>query len=192
MYRFHALTLRTLGNGTMEDLIARVAEGDSAAFDRLYRDFSGLVFHTVFTVLQDHAQAEEVAQETFLELWSTASRFKRTQGNGAGWVTMIARRRAVDRVRAAQAARERDNLIAHQAPIPTEPDPIEYVLGGAEVRQIRAALAALPAGQRDLLVQAYIRGVPYRELATAMGIPVNTVKSRVRLAVARLRALVPR
>ncbi|WP_410627891.1 hypothetical protein [Amycolatopsis sp. cmx-8-4] len=80
-------------------------------------------------------------KKPFLELWSTAARFNGAQGTGARWVTMIARRRAVDRVRAAQAARERDTLIARQALIPTEPDPSELVLGNAEVHRIRAALA---------------------------------------------------
>ncbi|MFJ1768063.1 sigma-70 family RNA polymerase sigma factor [Amycolatopsis sp. NPDC088138] len=176
----------------MEELLERVAGGDRSAFERLYREFFGLVFHTVFAVVQDHAQSEEVAQETFLELWATAGRFNGTQGTGARWVTMIARRRAVDRVRAAQAARERDTLIARQALIPTEPDPSERVLNGAEVHQIRDALAKLTPDQRTLLTQAYIDGVAYREIAVTLGIPVNTVKSRVRLAAAKLRELIPR
>ncbi len=176
----------------MEELLERVASGDHRAFELLYREFFGLVFHTVFAVVQDHAQAEEVAQETFLELWSTAARFNGAQGTGARWVTMIARRRAVDRVRAAQAARERDTLIARQALIPTEPDPSEFVLGRVDVRQMRDALAQLTPEQRALLTQAYVDGVHYREIAATMGIPVNTVKSRVRLASTKLRGLIQR
>ncbi|WP_103355977.1 sigma-70 family RNA polymerase sigma factor [Amycolatopsis sp. CA-128772] len=176
----------------MEELLERVAAGDRSAFELLYREFFGLVFHTVFAVVQDHAQSEEVAQETFLELWATAARFNGTQGTGARWVTMIARRRAVDRVRAAQAARERDTLIARQALIPTEPDPSELVLSGVEVRQIRDALAQLTPEQRALLTQAYVDGVHYREIAATLGIPVNTVKSRVRVAATKLRGLLQR
>ncbi|WP_326951315.1 sigma-70 family RNA polymerase sigma factor [Amycolatopsis sp. NBC_01307] len=176
----------------MEELLERVACGDRSAFDRLYREFFGLVFHIVYSVVQDHAQSEEVTQETFLELWATAARFDVAQGTGARWVTMIARRRAVDRVRAAQAARERDNLVARQALIPTEPDPSEQALTGAEVRRLRDALAKLPKEQQILLTRAYIDGMSYREIAAALGIPVNTVKSRVRLAAAKLRELIPR
>ncbi|MCR6490676.1 sigma-70 family RNA polymerase sigma factor [Amycolatopsis sp. OK19-0408] len=176
----------------MEELLERVAGGDRSAFDRLYREFFGLVFHTVFKVVQDHAQSEEVTQETFLELWSTAARFDGAQGTGARWVTMIARRRAVDRVRSAQAARQRDTLIATQAQISTEPDPSEHVLDGVQVHQIRAALAKLSPEQRTLLTQAYIDGLTYRDIAAAQGVSVNTVKSRVRLAAAKLRGLITR
>ncbi|MGW4528831.1 sigma-70 family RNA polymerase sigma factor [Amycolatopsis sp. NPDC004378] len=176
----------------MEELLERVAGGDQYAFERLYREFFGLVFHTVFAVVQDHAQSEEVTQETFLELWATAARFDGTHGTGARWVTMIARRRAVDRVRSAQAARERDTLIARQALIPTEPDPSEHVLGGVEVRRIRDALAKLPPEQRTLLTQAYVEEVTYRDIAVTLGVSVNTVKSRVRLASAKLRMLIQR
>ncbi|MEC3980389.1 sigma-70 family RNA polymerase sigma factor [Amycolatopsis sp. H20-H5] len=176
----------------MEELLARVAGGDRAAFDRLYREFFGLVFHAAFAVLQDYAQTEEVTQEIFLELWSTAARYNSSQGNGARWMTMIARRRAVDRVRASQSARDRDSLVASHAAIPTEPDPAEHAVERAETRQVMTALAGLSTEQRQLLVHAYIRGVSYRELADMLGIPVNTVKSRVRLALSKLRSLMPR
>lgn len=173
----------------MEELLERVAAGDRAAFDRLYREYFGLVFRAVLAVLQDYAQSEEVTQEIFLELWSTAARYDSGEGNGVRWVAMIAHRRAVDRVRASEASRKRDNLVAHHATIPTEPDPGEHAVRQAESRRIRNALAELSPEQRDLLVHAYIQGVPYRDLAGMLGIPVNTVKSRVRLALGKLRGL---
>src|SRR6187431_3619356 len=90
------------------DLLERVAGGDQSAFADLYDMLSPRVFGLILRVLVDRAQSEEVLQEVFLELWQSAGRFAPNKGQGRSWVFMIAHRRAVDRVRAAQASADRD------------------------------------------------------------------------------------
>src|SRR5690242_8841941 len=89
-------------------LLQRVADGDQASFARLYDMLSPRVFGLILRVLVDRAQSEEVLQEVFLEIWQSASRFAPNRGQGRSWVLTIAHRRAVDRVRSAQASTDRD------------------------------------------------------------------------------------
>lgn len=170
----------------MEDLFELVADGDHAAFESLYQDAFPLVFHTVLAVLADNAQAEEVTQEVFLEIWCTAPRYDRRLGTVRTWMATIARRRAIDRVRSAQAARCRDTGFARDVEATTR-DAADLATENLTSGALLDALDELRAEQRELLVQAYLRGISYRELAARDDIPLSTVKSRVRLALTTLR-----
>ncbi|HEX5859115.1 MAG TPA: sigma factor, partial [Microbacterium sp.] len=99
------------GSGTVDHagaLLERVAAGDRAAFSALYDMLSPRAFGLILRVLVDRSQSEEVLQEVFLEVWQSAARFAPNRGQGRSWVLTIAHRRAVDRVRAAQASTDRD------------------------------------------------------------------------------------
>lgn len=168
-------------------LLERVAHGDQAAFGRLYDLLSPRVFGLILRVLVDRAQSEEVLQEVFLEVWQSATRFATNKGQGRSWVLTIAHRRAVDRVRSAQASSVRDVRaglrdldVAHDG-----------VAEQAELRiaseHVAAALAALPEAQQEALVLAYYGGYSQSEISALVGAPLGTIKTRMRDGLSRLR-----
>lgn len=169
----------------LADLIAAVAGGDCAAFAVLYDRTAAIVYGTVRRVLRDPAQSEEVAQESLLEAWRTAARFDARRGSALAWLTTIAHHRAVDRVRAERTAAERERRIA------TEQVAYDQVAESAHVNleheRVRRCLSALTELQREAVVLAYYGGYTYREVATLLGVPTGTVKTRMRDGLIRLR-----
>lgn len=168
----------------------RVGLGDQAAFTELYDAVAGRVYGTALSVVRDPAQAEEVAQEVFVEVWRVAPRFDGTRGSVAAWVATIAHRRAVDRVRAEQAARARAEREARQAPAPTDltADPVVAADHRAfEQARVRRALGRLTDVQRQAVELAYFGGYTYREVAVLLDLPEGTIKTRIRDGMIRLR-----
>lgn len=171
-------------------VLARVADGDQAAFEQLYHDEFSTVLHTTWQVLIDRAQAEEVTQEVFLEIWcGAAAHYDVRLGDTRTWLATVARRRAIDRVRQVQSARDREALVTALDAAPTAADPADDVEARTELDRVQHALLRMRSDQRDLLDAAFLHSVPYHELAERLQIPVNTVKSRVRLALDRLRTI---
>ena len=103
---------------SLDDLMARVARGDTPAFEAVYERMANVVFGVVARVLRDLAQSEEVAQEVLVEVWRTAIRFDPDKGTAATWILTMAHRRAIDRVRSAQAAHDREEKVAHRDHVP--------------------------------------------------------------------------
>jgi RNA polymerase sigma-70 factor (ECF subfamily) len=172
-------------------VIGRCTEGDEGAFAELYDLTSRRVYGLVLAVLRDPAQSEEVAQDVFLEVWRTSSRFDPDRGSVLAWMLAMSHRRAVDRVRASQASRNRDQRyldanqqIAHDA---TSDD----ALASVEALRVRAALEQIPWSQRTALTLAYFEGCTHQEVAERLDIPLGTAKSRIRDGLIKLRELVP-
>lgn len=173
----------------LDQWLAGTAAGDRDAFDRLYRAAFAMVRRAVVEVVVDGAQAEEVAQDVFLELWCGAARnFDPVAGGAHSWLVTVARRRAVDRVRHAQRARDRELRSGRVADLPVA-DPADEVLLRTEVERLRLAFSRLGHQQRVLLFSVFLREVSCPRIADEDGLPLGTVKSRVRRAVARLREL---
>lgn len=172
----------------MDELLGRIAQHDCAAFDAFYRAGFPLVFRAVLAVLNDHAQSEEVTQEVFFEVWCTAARYQHSRGDAKRWIVTIARRRAIDRVRNAQAARARDHNAAGELGGATAPDAADEAQHSLDRAAVREVLDNLDDQQRELLVWAYGHGISCREIAEHLDVPVTTVKSRVRRALAELRS----
>lgn len=169
------------------ELLGQVARGDQAAFGRLYDLMSGKVFGLIRRVLRDEAQSEEVFQEVMLEVWRKASRFDAALGSPSAWIMTIAHRRAVDRVRSAQAAGDRE-VEAAQLEVHTPFDNTsEQVAGRLEQRQVRRCLGMLTSLQRESVLLAYYQGYTYPEVASLLKIPLGTVKTRMRDGLIRLR-----
>lgn len=171
-------------------LIAQVGRGDHAAFGALYDELAPRVYGVVKRVVRDPAMSEEVTQEVFTEIWTTATRFDETRASVAGWVTMIARRRSIDRVRSEQSRRNRDDAAggeASSAEAAAESVTESIVADRDEAVRVHAAMAALPADQRDVIRLAFLDGMTHVDIAESLGIPLGTVKGRVRLALKRLR-----
>jgi len=168
-------------------LLVRVAVGGQSAFADLYDMLSPRVFGLILRVLIDRAQSEEVLQEVFLELWQSAGRFAPNKGQGRSWVFMIAHRRAVDRVRAAQASADRDVRIGSRDLDIAHDEVAEQVELKIEGTRVVGAVATLPAIQREAITLAYYGGYSQSEIAALLGVPLGTIKTRMRDGLSRLR-----
>jgi RNA polymerase sigma-70 factor (ECF subfamily) len=166
------------------ELISRIACGrDRGAFDRLYDELSGRVYGFLLRLLRNRPDADDVLQETFLQVWNQAGRFDPERANVDGWVLMIARSRAADRLRKRAAAPTAD-LTAD--PVATA-DPSEPLARADDATRVSNALGQLPHEQRELIRMAFFDGLTHEQIARAMNIPLGTVKTRIRLGLIRLR-----
>jgi RNA polymerase sigma-70 factor (ECF subfamily) len=170
-----------------DELLRRVARGDEQAFTALYDAMAPRVYGLARRVLRDPAQAEEVAQEALVEVWRTAARFDAGRGSATSWVLTITHRRAVDRVRAAQASAERERRVAATSVETPYDDVVEEVTASLEQQQVRRCLSGLTDLQREAITLAYYRGYTYREVAEKLETGLPTVKTRVRDGLIRLR-----
>jgi RNA polymerase sigma-70 factor (ECF subfamily) len=169
------------------ELLLRVADGDQAAFARLYDMLSPRAFGLILRVLVDRSQSEEVLQEVFLEIWQSAARFAPNKGQGRSWVLTIAHRRAVDRVRSAQASTDRDVRAGFRDLDVAHDGVAEEVELRIEGQRVSEALATLPDPQREAITLAYFGGYSQSEIAALVGAPLGTIKTRMRDGLSRLR-----
>ena len=169
-----------------EALLALIARGDEAALVELYDRFGGVAFRLAYRVLRDQALAQDAVQEAFLTAWRTAVSYDPARGKASTWLLTLVHRRAVDLVRR-EDRRRRDQL---EAEPPGATEPIDETAAVREQRRsVQAALAQLPAEQREALELAYYGGLTQTELAERLGVPLGTVKSRMFAALGRLREL---
>ncbi|MEU1619604.1 sigma-70 family RNA polymerase sigma factor [Streptomyces sp. NPDC008238] len=169
------------------ELLLAVARGDQEAFARLYDAVSGPVLGLVRGVLRDPAQSEEVTQEVLVEVWRTAARFRPEKGSAMTWVMTLAHRRAVDRVRSANAAADREHKAALLERTPAYDEVTEQVEARLEAEQVRRCMRTLTEVQHQSVTLAYYRGLTYREVAELLALPLGTVKTRLRDGLIRLR-----
>jgi len=168
-----------------DDLLRLVARGDETAFGRLYDAMAARVYGLILRVIRDPAQAEEVSQEAFVEIWRTAGRFDPARGSASSWILTIAHRRAVDRVRSEQAGADRVRRVA-TVDTPYD-DVVEQATTRLERQQVRRCLKGLTNLQREAILLAYYSGHTYREVADLLETPLPTVKTRMRDGLIRLR-----
>jgi RNA polymerase sigma-70 factor (ECF subfamily) len=172
---------------SLNDLLARVAEGDQLAFSQLYDQTSGRVLGLVRRLLKDHAQSEEVTQEIFLEVWQNSKRYDPAKGSATTWILTMAHRRAVDRIRSSQSTRDRDTRIGLRD-METEYDSVsESVEIKVEHERVGQALQRLTELQRQAVTLAYYGGYSHSEVAEMLKVPIGTVKTRLRDGMIRLR-----
>jgi len=172
---------------TTNALLLRVAQGDQRAFSELYDIIAARMLGLVRHVLKDHAQSEEVVQEVLLEVWQTAPRFDPNKGKAVTWMLTMAHRRAIDRVRSAQSSRDRDTRVG----IRDLDRDFDSVAESVEIRvehdRVEKALGRLTELQRQAVELAYYGGYSHSEVSVMLGIPMGTVKTRLRDGMMRLR-----
>ena len=173
------------GSDDLQAALSAVARGDEAAFAVVYDRAAPAVLGTVRRILRNPAQSEEVMQEVLLEVWRTASRFDPAAGSAAAWITMLAHRRAVDRVRSEQRAARRE---ARSVTGEVDYDQVtEAVEASLDRERVRRCLDGLTELQRESVTLAYYGGHSYREVAQLLGVAAGTVKTRMRDGLIRLR-----
>ncbi|MFJ3925988.1 ECF RNA polymerase sigma factor SigK [Streptomyces sp. NPDC090022] len=175
------------GDGTLDALLLKVATGDQEAFTPLYDALSAPVMGLVCRILRDEAQAAEVTQDVMVEVWRTADRFRPELGTARAWVLLLAHRRAVDRVRAAQARTDREEKAARLERVPPYDEVADAALDRDEQARVRRCLDTLSPQQREAVRLAFYEGMTYREAARTLDSPEGTVKSRLRDGLHRLR-----
>jgi RNA polymerase sigma-70 factor (ECF subfamily) len=176
------LTDPARGAGWDVAVARRLVMRDATALADLYDEFGSLVCGLAARITGNRQAAEDVTQEVFTSVWSRPETFDPTRGTLRGWLMVLAHRRAVDHVRREEAARRRTRA---EDP-PASEDSGDVVTSRAVARRVREAVQALPPEQRDAVWLAYFGGKTYREVATEMGIPEGTAKSRLRLALAHM------
>jgi RNA polymerase sigma-70 factor (ECF subfamily) len=171
----------------LSDLLRRSARGDEAAFAALYDATSARAYGLAVRVVRDPSQSQEVTQEAYLEIWRTASRFDPARGSAMSWLLTIVHRRAVDRVRSAEAASRRDIAYHDANKVVDHDSTAEAAEASFEKRRVRNALSGLTEVQREAVTLAFYGGYTHTQVATMLDLPVGTAKTRIRDGLIRLR-----
>jgi len=177
---------------TLDDemLIRLIERAHADALSALYDRYSRLVFSLALNLLGDYATAEEVTLDVFTRVWERAETYRPGQAKVSTWLTSITRHRSIDVLRRQGARPERHSVAwAEVSPdaTPGVNGPEEATELAMQQQRVRAAIAQLPADQKQALALAYFKGYTHREIAERLGEPLGTVKTRIRLAMQKLR-----
>jgi RNA polymerase sigma-70 factor, ECF subfamily len=172
-----------------EDLMPLVERKEPAAFEIMYDRHGGAAYSLAYRIVGDPSTAEDVTQEAFLSLWRTVARYDRTRGSVRTWLLGVVRNRAIDVLRreagkAPSVTLELDRL-PDQGPTAELTD--TEALRHEAAREVRGALEMLPADQLKVIELAYFGGLTHSEIAASLGMPLGTVKGRMRLAMEKIR-----
>ncbi len=180
---------RRTGDGLLDEAaLERIARGDHDALAELYDRHARPVYSLALRILQNPSDAEDIVQEVFSQAWREAARYDRLRGAVAAWLLTLARSRAIDRLRARRARPE--NAADHRAVVNVADlglPPDLQVLSSEQIACVRAALGELPVLQRVAIELAYYEGLTHVEIAARLEQPLGTVKTRIRLALIKLR-----
>jgi RNA polymerase sigma-70 factor (ECF subfamily) len=171
----------------LAELLKRASRGDESAFAEWYDATSRRAFGLAVRVLRDRAQAEEVTQESYLDCWRQAARFDVAKGSAISWLLTIVHRKAVDRVRSAEAAGRRETAYGRRDQTVPHDETAEAATASLEGARVRAALAHLTTKQREAVELAFLGGYTHSEVASMLDLPIGTAKTRIRDGLIRLR-----
>ena len=170
------------------DLLRAVAGGDERAFASVYDRYSPILLGLLLRILRSRAEAEDVLQEVFLQVWQQARSFDQARGRAFTWLVTLARSRAIDRLRAVDSRERAAQRSAEGAPPPPAPAAWaeEEAIRAERAEAVHSALEELPEEQRQVLVLAYLEGMSQSEIAAAKNQPLGTVKTRTRSGLKKL------
>ena len=171
------------------ELLRRVANQDRDAFAEFYDRHSTLVFSVACKILNDQTDAEDVVQETFIQIWEKAARFDAKLGKAASWAATMARNKAVDRIRSSQRRTRLAEEAGAETVIANECDATvnEAAHGHDRAQLIQTAIVTLPAEQRQAIEMAYFSGLTQNEISEKLKQPLGTIKARIRRGLLKLR-----
>jgi len=174
-------------------LLQRIVARDSAALAELYDRYCRLLFSLIVRIVQDRAEAEEILQEVFVRVWTRAELYDARLGGPKPWLVRLARNRAIDRLRARQTRGSaampsvNERIVDAGTSAKGVRTPEVAVLDAERRGRVSDALAGLPAEQRRLIEAAFFEGYTQSELATRFGLPLDTVKTRIRAGMIAIR-----
>jgi RNA polymerase sigma-70 factor (ECF subfamily) len=172
----------------LQDLLGSVAGASQTALAELYDLTSGQVFALALRILKDRQIAEEVVLDVFLQIWRNAASFDPARGRPLGWILTIARSRALDALRSRTVRNRREeDLTAGAALTDLASSPPERAALVDRSRRVAAAIAGLPADQASAVELAYFQDLSHTEIALRLGLPLGTIKTRIRLGMVKLR-----
>lgn len=180
------------GPTTLEDLLVAIGGGDPLAFEQLYRQQIHIVRGWALQLIRDYSQAEEVAQEVMLAVWRQAGEFDAARGSGHGWLRQLTRNRAIDRIRASQAARNRDHRYSRElifSPAAVGAPVADLALARMDRGQIQRAMRQISTEQREAIVLAFFTPQTGPQIAAELQIPLSTLKTRIRDGLGKLRRI---
>jgi RNA polymerase sigma factor (sigma-70 family) len=166
--------------------VARIKSGDHAAFERLYDCYSGALYGVVLRILKNEAIAEEVLQDAFMRIWDRIDQYDESRGRLFTWIVNITRHLAIDKIRSKEIRREKktSSVEDHVHTIDNE-DGVEQKI---ETIGMKEVLKILPEDQRFVVEYLYFKGYSQSELAEDFNIPLGTIKTRLRMALQKLRS----
>lgn len=170
-------------------ILRRIVERDPEGVALLYERYSGIAFALAYRLLGERGGAEDVVQEAFLNVWRQGATYDTRRGTVRTWLLTIVHHRAIDQMRSARSKSSADTVIDDAMPLPAKEDTWTEVMQGLEHERVRQAMASLPPEQRQVVDLAYYGGYSQTEIARRVGIPLGTVKGRMRLALDKLRGL---
>ncbi len=170
-------------------LLRKIEQGDQEAFLTLYRRYANLVYSMALKVLRNPQWAEDVTQDVFMKLWQRSGLYDPGRGKFSTWLLSVTRFAAIDRLRY-EGRRATASSDAHEGPYTEEAQAarIDHALW-EQGQELRMLLEQLPPEQRQVIELAYFGGLTHKELAEQLGLPLGTVKSRLRLGLQKLRAM---
>lgn len=174
-----------------ESLVPAVARGDLAAFEALYDRHAGTLYALLLRILGNAEDAQEVLQESFVKVWTSAKMFDAVRGSEVAWLISIARSRGIDRLRSRKIRSDRENdagrEISIQSSFVEKTTGADEAIRSQERAAVRSALAELPDAQRVALELAYFEGLSQSEIAERLKEPLGTIKTRMQLGMKKLR-----
>jgi RNA polymerase sigma-70 factor, ECF subfamily len=171
-------------------LLTKIAEGDRNALSQLYDRYARIIYAIAWKSLNSVEECEEVVLDVFAQVWRIADRFDVDKGSAEQWIFTLARSRILDRLRKIQRLQKVNTAIAAEKQIEfltISVDPIESVEIAERQQQVLAALSQIPPEQRQVIEMAYYQCLTHTEIATATGLSLGTVKTRLRLGLSKLR-----
>ncbi len=190
------LILLLLGVSVAEsdrNLALRLKRRESAAMSELYDRFGRVAYSVIFTIVRDTGIAEDLVQETFLRVWNRMNAFDAERGALGPWLLTVARNRAIDHIRSAEARMSRNAYELEERQHPSLfANAEQEIVTADEVRRIQSALASLNKNQKRVIELAYFEGLSQTEIAEKLGEPLGTVKTWARSALKRLREVLER
>jgi RNA polymerase sigma-70 factor (ECF subfamily) len=168
------------------ELMQGIVAGEPAAFHLFFDRHRQAITQFLYRILREPADVEDIVQEAFLQLWHRSEQYNPDKASPAGWLTLIARSRALDLIR-----RRRPGQPAEGAEPSFQTDITLGLIQDESRARVRAALLGLPQEQRDVIRMAFLGGMTHEQIAGTLHLPLGTVKTRIRLGLRRLKQMLP-